>query len=110
MSTKSREVLWGGRILGAKIRAQGARERAAKAVRAAPGDFASGARKPPMEATARKRGPGWQPQSLFRSPSEPRQRHCGAIVRRYAAVTLDHRQRRGTRLKTAAHLDLPTSR
>jgi len=28
MSTKSREVIWGGRILGAKIHAQGARERA----------------------------------------------------------------------------------
>jgi hypothetical protein len=35
MSTKSREVIWGGRIMGAKIRAQGAREDAVKAVRAA---------------------------------------------------------------------------
>jgi len=26
MSTKSREVIWGGRIMGAEIRAQGARE------------------------------------------------------------------------------------
>jgi hypothetical protein len=35
MGTKSREVIWGGRILGAKIRAEGAREDAVKAVRAA---------------------------------------------------------------------------
>ena len=26
MSTKSRELIWGGRIMGAEIRAQGARE------------------------------------------------------------------------------------
>src|ERR1700733_12098800 len=35
MSTKSREVIWGGRITGAKMRAQAAREEATKAVRAA---------------------------------------------------------------------------
>src|SRR6201999_3480284 len=35
MSTKSREVIWGGRIMGAKISAQGARERAQEAVREA---------------------------------------------------------------------------
>ena len=35
MSTKSREVIWSGRISGAKIRARHAREEAAKAVRAA---------------------------------------------------------------------------
>jgi hypothetical protein len=35
MSNKSREVIWGGRIMGAKIRAEGAREEARKAVRAA---------------------------------------------------------------------------
>ena len=35
MSTKSREVIWGGRIMGAKIRAQGARERAEQAIRQA---------------------------------------------------------------------------
>jgi hypothetical protein len=35
MSTKSREVIWGSRISGAKIRAEGAREEAIKAVRAA---------------------------------------------------------------------------
>jgi hypothetical protein len=35
MSTKSREVIWGGAIMGAKIRAQGAREEARKALRAA---------------------------------------------------------------------------
>ena len=35
MSTKSREVIWGGRIMGAKIRAKAAREEAAKAIRAA---------------------------------------------------------------------------
>jgi hypothetical protein len=33
MSTKSREVIWGSRISGAKIRAEGAREEAIKAVR-----------------------------------------------------------------------------
>jgi hypothetical protein len=33
MSTKSREVIWGSRISGAKISAQAARERAIKAVR-----------------------------------------------------------------------------
>ena len=35
MSTKSREVIWGGRIMGAEIRAQGAREAAQKATREA---------------------------------------------------------------------------
>jgi hypothetical protein len=35
MSTKSREVIYGGRIIGAKIRADGAREAANKAVREA---------------------------------------------------------------------------
>ena len=35
MSTKSREVVWGSRIRGAKIRADGAREAATKAAREA---------------------------------------------------------------------------
>jgi hypothetical protein len=35
MSTKSRQTIYGGRIIGAKIRAEGARERAAEAVREA---------------------------------------------------------------------------
>ncbi len=35
MSTKSREVIFGSRIRGAKIRAEGAREEAVKAVRTA---------------------------------------------------------------------------
>ena len=35
MSTKSREVIFGSRIRGARIRAEGAREEAVKAVRAA---------------------------------------------------------------------------
>ena len=35
MSTKSREVIWGGRIMGAEIRAQGAREVARRAGREA---------------------------------------------------------------------------
>jgi hypothetical protein len=35
MGTKSREVIWGGQIMGAKIRAQGAREAATKAAREA---------------------------------------------------------------------------
>jgi hypothetical protein len=35
MSTKSRQVIYGSRIRGAKIRAEGAREAAAKAIRAA---------------------------------------------------------------------------
>jgi len=35
MSTKSRQVIYGSRIRGAKIRAEGAREEAAKAIRAA---------------------------------------------------------------------------
>jgi hypothetical protein len=35
MSTKSREVIWGGQVMGAKIRAQGAREAAKKAAREA---------------------------------------------------------------------------
>lgn len=33
MSTKSREAIWGGRIKGAKIHAEGARKRANEAVR-----------------------------------------------------------------------------
>jgi hypothetical protein len=35
MSTKSREVIWGSQIIGAKMRAQAARDEATKAVRAA---------------------------------------------------------------------------
>jgi hypothetical protein len=35
MSTKSREVIWGGRIMGANIRAQGAREAAKKTAKEA---------------------------------------------------------------------------
>ena len=35
MSTKSREVIYGGQIIGAKIRAQGARQSVQKAVREA---------------------------------------------------------------------------
>jgi hypothetical protein len=35
MGTRSREVIYGGRIIGAKIRAEGAREAAQKAVREA---------------------------------------------------------------------------
>jgi hypothetical protein len=35
MSAKSRQVIYGGRIIGAKIRAEGAREAAKKAVREA---------------------------------------------------------------------------
>ena len=35
MGTKSREVIFGSRLRGAKIRAEGAREEAVKAVRAA---------------------------------------------------------------------------
>jgi hypothetical protein len=35
MSTKSREVIWGGQIMGADIRARGAREAAQKAAREA---------------------------------------------------------------------------
>jgi hypothetical protein len=33
MSTKKREVIWGGRIMGAEIRAQGAREATQRAIR-----------------------------------------------------------------------------
>jgi hypothetical protein len=33
MSIKSRHVIWAGRIMGAKMRAQGAREAAQKAIR-----------------------------------------------------------------------------
>ena len=35
MSTKSRQTIYGGPIMGAKIRAEGARKRAAEAVREA---------------------------------------------------------------------------
>jgi hypothetical protein len=35
MSTKSRQTIYGGRIIGAKIRAQGAREAAQKVIREA---------------------------------------------------------------------------
>jgi hypothetical protein len=35
VSTKSREVIWGGQIMGAKMRAEGARKRAAEAAREA---------------------------------------------------------------------------
>src|SRR6478736_743933 len=35
MSTKSREVIWGGRIMGAEIRAQAAQQDAQKAIREA---------------------------------------------------------------------------
>ena len=39
MSTKSRQVIYGGRVIGAKIRAEGAREEAKKAVAMRPGRF-----------------------------------------------------------------------
>jgi len=35
MSTKSRQTIWGGAITGAKTRAEGARKRAAEAIREA---------------------------------------------------------------------------
>jgi hypothetical protein len=35
MSTKTREVIWGGRMMGADMRAQAARQDATKAARAA---------------------------------------------------------------------------
>jgi hypothetical protein len=35
MSTKSRQTIYGGRIMGARIRAEGAREAAQKAIREA---------------------------------------------------------------------------
>lgn len=35
VSTKTREVIWGGRIMGADMRAQAARQEATKAARAA---------------------------------------------------------------------------
>ena len=35
MSTKKREVIWGGQIMGAKMRAETARQEARKAARAA---------------------------------------------------------------------------
>src|ERR1700755_2475982 len=35
MSTKSREVIWGGRIMGARMRAEAAREEAKRAAREA---------------------------------------------------------------------------
>ena len=35
MSTKSRQTIWGGSIMGAKIRAEGARKRALEAIREA---------------------------------------------------------------------------
>lgn len=35
MSTKSREVIWGGQIMGARMRARGAREAAQRAAREA---------------------------------------------------------------------------
>ena len=35
MSTKSRQTIWGGSIIGAKIRAEGARKRATEAIREA---------------------------------------------------------------------------
>jgi hypothetical protein len=35
MSTKTREVIWGGRVMGAKMRAETARREARKAARAA---------------------------------------------------------------------------
>jgi len=35
MSTKTREIIWGGRIMGAKMRAETARQDARKAARAA---------------------------------------------------------------------------
>jgi hypothetical protein len=38
MSTKSRQAIYGGRIIGAKTRAQGAREEATKAIRTMMGD------------------------------------------------------------------------
>jgi len=60
MSTKKREVIWGGRIMGADMRAQTARQEATKAARAA--DRA--------EAEARGR-PAWK--AMVVRPSRPQQ-------------------------------------
>jgi hypothetical protein len=64
MSTKTREVIWGGRIMGAKMRADTAREEARKAARAA------------LDAIRRARDtPIWKLEPSFRC------RSCG--TRRY---------------------------
>jgi hypothetical protein len=62
MSTKSREVIYGGQIIGAKTRAEGAQEAAQKAVREA--DRAA-AELWSIQMEARG-GPAWPPSSHHR--------------------------------------------
>lgn len=57
MSTKKREVIWGGRIMGAEICAQSARKAAQKAAREADA------------STAALAGPRWS--AIAPSPGEP---------------------------------------
>jgi hypothetical protein len=79
MSNKTREVIWGGRIMGAKMRAETARQEAKKAARAA--DRA--------EAEARSYGGSAQPSPRLANASarrdlsevrhdhsDPAQAHC----------------------------------
>jgi hypothetical protein len=74
MSTKSRQVIFGSRIRGAKIRAEGAREEAVKAVRAADRAEAE-AWSIRMEGYGGPVGMAWTARDL-RSLNLPIQRQC----------------------------------
>src|ERR1700761_8951386 len=73
MSTKSREVIYGGQIIGAKIRAQGAREVAKKAVREA--DRAA------AEAMVNPDGSLWRPRAAVANHRAVHQRRLWAGYR-----------------------------
>jgi hypothetical protein len=108
MSTKSREVIYGGRIIGAKIRAEGAREVAQKAVREA--DRAAAelwsiqmeahggkARPSPTIAQCLNGGYGWLQVKCHRCETE-------------ASIPLDAvRRPRDTDLETRNRVEMPVT-
>src|SRR5258705_2287014 len=109
MSTKSREVIFGSQIRGAKIRAERARERAKQAVREAdraeaeawsirmelrrPGNRTEGHRRAHnSECQGQQR---WEQRYFFAlSPSSTRRRQCFATCRR-AQASFPRPKRRG---------------
>jgi ribosomal protein S18 acetylase RimI-like enzyme len=93
MSTKSRQTIYGGRIIGAEIRAQGAREAAQKAIREA--DRAE------AESHGRSR---WK--AMAEPPNPPRPSR-NASMARHASATKYQGQNLGKRLLAFTRRHLP---
>jgi hypothetical protein len=80
IGSKSREVIYGGRIIGARIRAEGAREAAQKAVREADRAAAPGC--------GRSR---WKPMGDLRSPRQ-RSRNASTALTHMTVTIRDVRK------------------